>query len=111
MDWWWILCLFLCLLPLAFSCGHSLTESGDKRKIRKLKSKLKKYEKGAADMSKIINELIGKKCKLGILGINGEVTVLDADDEWIKFEYTDKKGNKCVKIQPIDDISEIELLD
>ncbi len=110
MYWWWI----LCIVPLAFISGLALSESGGKKnknKIRKLKRKLKKYEKGATDMSKIINELIGKKCKLGILGINGEVTVLDADDDWIKFEYTDKKGNKCVKIQPIDEITEIELLD
>ncbi len=110
MDPLWI----LCLVPLAFVVGFTLSESGykkNKRKIRKLKNKLKKYEKGATDMSKIINELVGKKCRLGILGVNGEVTVLDADDEWIKFEYTDKKGNKCVKIQPIDELSEIELLD
>ncbi len=110
MDWWWI----LCLVPLAFLFGLAFSESGDnknKSKIRKLKGKLKKYEKGATDMSKIINELIGKKCKLGILGIDGEVNVLDADEDWIKFEYTDKKGNKCVKIQRIEDISEIALLD
>ncbi len=110
MEWWWI----LCLVPLAFACGFACSESGDrknKRKIKKLKNKLKKYEKGARDMSKIINELIGKKCRLGVLGVNGEVTVLDADDEWIKFEYIDKKGKKCVKIQPIDELSEIELLD
>ena len=110
MYYWWI----LCLIPLAFASGCALSESNSKKnksKIRKLKSKLKKYEKGAIDMSKIINELIGKKCKLGILNINGEVTILDADDDWIKFEYTDKKGNKCVKIQPLDELSEIELLD
>ncbi len=108
MDWW-----ILSFVPLAFALGFAFAESSDKKskKIKKLKNKLKKYEKGVTDMSKIINELIGKKCKLGIMGINGEVTVLDADDEWIKFEYTDKKGKKCVKIQPIDELSEIELLD
>ncbi len=109
MEWWGI----LCLVPLVFAIVFTFSESNDKKnkRIKKLKNKLKKYEKGATDMSKIINELIGKKCKLGIMGINGEVTVLDADDEWIKFEYTDKKGKKCVKIQPIDELSEIELLD
>jgi len=69
------------------------------------------YKKGATDMSKIINNLVGKKCRLGILGIDGEVTVLDVDEEWIKYEYTDKKGNKCIKIQRIKDIAEISLLD
>lgn len=62
-------------------------------------------------MSKIISELVGKKCRIGILGIDGVVTVLDADEEWIKYEYTDKKGNKCIKIQRIDELSEIDLLD
>ncbi len=109
MDWWWI----LCLVPLAFFIGLAFSESAYKKnkEVRKLKSKLKKYKKGATDMSKIINNLVGKKCRLGILGIDGEVTVLDVDEEWIKYEYTDKKGNKCVKIQRIEDISEIALLD
>ncbi len=110
MEWLGILCLAQLIFVFALVYSESVGKKY-KGKIRKLKSKLKKYEEGATDMSKIINELVGKKCKIGILGINGEVTVLDADDDWIKFEYTDKKGKKCVKIQSIDEISDIELLD
>lgn len=98
------------MVPLALCLGLALAESTgkkDKSKIRRLKRKLKKYEKGVDDMSKIINELVGKRCRLEVYG---EITVLDADDEWLKFEYTDKKGNKCVKIQRIDELTEIDLL-
>ena len=81
MEGWW----FLCFIPLALVLGFELSESNSKKnknKIKKLKSKLKKYEKGTTDMSKIITDLIGKKCRIGILGIDGNLTVLDADEEW-----------------------------
>ncbi len=110
MEGWW----FLCFIPLALVLGFELSESNSKKnknKIKKLKSKLKKYEKGTTDMSKIITDLIGKKCRIGILGIDGNLTVLDADEEWIKYEYTDKKGSKHIKIQRTDELSEITLLD
>lgn len=106
-DWWWLICMF----PLALCLGLALSESAgskSKAKIKRLKRRLKKYEKGETQMSKIINELVGKRCRVAIYG---EIRVLDADDEWLKFEYADKKGNKCVKIQRIDELTEIDLLD
>ena len=104
-DWWWL----ICMLPLAMALGLAISESGVKKyknKISRLKRRLKKYEKDK-DMSKIINELVGKKCRLAVYG---EITVLDADDEWIKFEFSYKKGTKCIKIMRVDELSEIELL-
>ena len=106
-DWWWL----ICIVPLSLAFILAFSEAAkdmNKSKIRRLKRKLRKYEQGESDMSKIISELVGKKCRLEIYG---EITVLDADEEWLKYEYTDKKGNKCVKIQRIDELSEIDLLD
>lgn len=68
-------------------------------------------------MSKIINEVVGKTCKiktedaLGLVGSPDIIcTVLDADDEWIKFTYTDKKNVSKTKISRIDSIDNIELI-
>lgn len=85
-------------------------------KVRKLESKVKKLQikqKGDKKMSKIINDLIGKQCKIEtedlIINDNFDCTVLDCDDEWIKITYTDKKNNVMTKILKIDAIDSIEL--
>ena len=52
-DWWWL----ICMLPLAMALGLAISESGVKKyknKIRRLKRRLKKYEKDIV-MSNIIN--------------------------------------------------------
>lgn len=105
-DWWWLICMVPLAMALILAFGEEAKDKS-KAKVRRLKIKLKKYEQGEPDMSKIINELVGKRCRLDVYG---EITVLDADDEWLKFEFTDKKGNKCVKIMRVDELSEIELL-
>lgn len=89
-------------------------------KVKKLESKVKNFErkqKGENAMSKIIHELVGKACKIiingdSILDIDTNIicTVLDVDDEWIKFTYTDKKNNSKTQILRIDCIDNIELL-
>ena len=68
-------------------------------------------------MSKIISELIGRNCKIEtddalVFAGNTEVkcTILDADDEWIKFTYSDKKNVVKTKILRIDSIDNIELI-
>lgn len=88
-------------------------------KVKKLENKVKKLErnqKGDCDMSKIISELIGKECKIKTeealtFAGNAEVncTILDVDDEWIKFSYADKKGIKKIKILRIASLDNIEL--
>jgi len=90
-------------------------------KVNMLECKVKKMERkqrGDNYMSKLINELVGKTCKIqtngdSIFDINTDVncTVLDTDDEWIKFTYTDKKNNFKTKILRIDFIENIELND
>ena len=84
-------------------------------RVKKLESKIKiieKKQKGDNKMSKIINDLVGKNCKItteDALVNEMMCTVLDADDEWIKFTYTDKKNNIKTKILRIDSIENIEL--
>lgn len=88
-------------------------------KVRKLESKVKRLERkqgGVDSMSKLMNELVGKSCKIKIadaLGLSGSkeirCMVLDADDEWIKFTYEDKKNITKTKILRIDSIENIEL--
>ena len=105
-DYWWL----LCLIPLAAALFLMFSEGKQKKnkiKIRRLKRRLKNYEKGA-EMSKIIDGLVGKRCRMGVYG---EVKVIEADDEWIKFEYRDKRGNQAVKVLRIDELTEIDLLD
>lgn len=89
-------------------------------KIKKLENKVKKLERnqrGDCEMSNIITSLIGKECKIRteealLFGGNVEVnfSVLDADDEWIKLSYIDKKDGKKIRVIRIDSISNIELI-
>ncbi len=57
--------------------------------------------------SRLLKELNGRRVNIDILG---EVTVLDCDGEWIKYEKTDRKGKTTVKLSRMDDIDEIEIL-
>lgn len=88
-------------------------------KVRKLENKVKKLERkqsGGGQMSKIIRELIGKDCNITTeeaLLWSGSTQiackVLDADDEWVKFTYCDRKNAVKTKILRIDSIDHIEL--
>ena len=66
-------------------------------------------------MSKIISELIGKKCVItttDALQFVGDTkvkcNVLDVDDEWIKICYTEKKDKQVIKLMRIENIEAIE---
>lgn len=88
-------------------------------KVKKLESKVKKLERklgGGSRMSNIIKSLIGNHCIIrteDALIFSGNIelncTVLDADDEWIKITFKDKKGMEKTKILRIDSIDSIEL--
>lgn len=90
-------------------------------KVKRMEAKVKQIErkvKGETTMSKLINELVGKECKiksddaLTLIG-NTEMLchVLDTDDEWIKVQLTDKKGNKIIKLLRIENVDAIEILE
>lgn len=74
-------------------------------KIRKLEHKIKKLERIQKGNCKIrTNEVF-------FMDINGEskFSILEADDEWIKLSYLDKKHVTKIKVIRIDSISNIEL--
>lgn len=90
-------------------------------RVRKLERKIKKLEtklNGGVAMSKFISRLIGKKC---ILSVDGDLartdsseftcTILDSDEEWIEFSFTDKKGTSKTQLLRINSIDQIELIE
>lgn len=67
-------------------------------------------------MSRLIDDLVGEQCTIkseAILNFAGKTelscTILDADDEWMKICYTDKKNKQVTKLLRIEAIDEIEI--
>ena len=98
-----------------------LSYSGLPGRVKRLETKIKnlsKKQKGENYMSKIIHELVGKECFINTdkaYELSGgkyiKCKVLDADDEWIKINYTDKKKNDVTRILRIEDINDVEIAD
>ncbi|MFV0497520.1 MAG: hypothetical protein ACK5L0_05010 [Candidatus Fimivivens sp.] len=64
-------------------------------------------------MSKVINALVGKACKITKMDatqISGNTIILDVDTDWIKIENVNKKGAKSIEIMRIEDICKINLI-
>ena len=89
-------------------------------KVKRLEAKLKKMEKkqkGENVMSKMINELVGKQCRIKpdeeieLMDSWIECHVLDVDDEWIKIRYADKKKGTVTRLFRIENIDEVEILE
>lgn len=90
-------------------------------KIKKLESKIKKLErtlKGEKSMSKVLSDLINKKCILVtdaglVLASKRELesTILDVDEEWIKFTFTDRKGILKTQILRVDSIERVDFIE
>lgn len=82
-------------------------------RVRKLEHKINKLKSGGekSEMSKLISELVGKRCTITseneLTQIKGEVT--DVDGDWVKIVIYYKKGNTKTKIIRIDSIKEIEI--
>lgn len=90
---------------------------GKVKRLEKAIKKLERKQRGEDIMSKLISELVDKKCKIksdDALQWVGkeeiECIVLDADDEWIKVRFNDKKNNQITKLFRIDHIEEIEMM-
>lgn len=104
----------------AFAFILVLAYSSYPGKVKKLETKIKRLErklKGESTMSKLINNLVGKECKIksddawALVGADAvKCLVMDCDDEWMKIQYTDKKGNEILKIIRIETVDEVELL-
>lgn len=106
MEWAGWFCIIILILYSSYPAKVKRLE----RKVAKLENK----QKGDFGMSKLMSDLIGKRCK--ILNENEYqsdawiYTVLDVDDEWAKMTYTDKKGASKTVIMRIDSIKKVNLL-
>lgn len=100
---------WFCLIILIYYSSYPAKIKRIEKEVAKMKRKLN----GGADMSRLIVELVGKKCK--ITNENGSqnsfiYTILDADDEWVKVSYTDKKDVVETEIIRIDSIKKVDLI-
>ncbi len=102
--------------------GILLCYSSYPEKVRRLEKKLRRLERkqrGGSEMSRLVNELIGKECEIDLedsvdWGDKLKCRVLDADDEWVKVSYTvRKKEQKLQKTRMLrmEDIEGIKLDD
>lgn len=121
------------IIALLAVCSSSSCEA----KVKKLERRVKKLEqekgkrntevkeKENENMSKLINELVGKKCILnldenaldsiaGLLDNNLECEVIDVDEEWVKVVSEKKQKKENVKITSlirIDNINGVKMVD
>ena len=99
--WVWIFFPFLVLIY-----------SSQSKKIKRLEKRLKvieRKEKGNAEMSRLLKELIGEKPTIiGELFGTNNWEVVDVDEEWVKLRSVDKKGKEKFKLQRIEDIQTVE---
>ena len=86
--------------------------SNNSKKIKKLENKIKKLErkeKGNIEMSRLLQEMIGKKPIITGVYIGPDTwEVVDVDEEWVKLRSVDKKGKEKFKLQRIEDIQTVE---
>ncbi|MDG7250085.1 hypothetical protein OLD48_06345 [Streptococcus pneumoniae] len=86
--------------------------SNNSKKIKKLENKIKKLErkeKGNAEMSRLLQEMIGKEPIItGVYIGPDNWEVVDVDEEWGKLRSVDKKGKEKFKLQRIEDIQTVE---
>lgn len=82
------------------------------QRVKKLENKIKRIEqkeKGNIEMSRLLQEMIGKKPTIiGELFGTNFWEVVDVDEEWIKLRYVDKTGKEKIKLQRIEDIQTVE---
>ena len=99
--WVWIFFPFLVLIYTSQS-----------KKIKRLEKRLKvieRKEKGNIEMSRLLQELIGKTPTiLGQVFGTDNWEVVDVDEEWVKLRRVDKKGKEKFKLQRIEDIQTVE---
>ncbi|HGR7897955.1 TPA: hypothetical protein ACL6FA_002084 [Streptococcus pneumoniae] len=86
--------------------------SNNSKKIKKLENKIKKLErkeKGNAEMSRLLQEMIGKEPIItGVYIGPDNWGVVDVDEEWVKLRSVDNTGKEKFKLQRIEDIQTVE---
>lgn len=121
------------IIALLAICTSSSCEANVKkleRRVKKLEQEKRKRnteekEKENKDMSKLINELVGKKCILyldenaldsmdSLLDDELECEVIDVDEEWVKVVSEEKQKKENVKITSlirINNINGVKMVD
>ncbi|HFI0999717.1 TPA: hypothetical protein ACKBRE_001210 [Streptococcus pneumoniae] len=86
--------------------------SNNSKKIKKLEKKIKRLErkeKGNAEMSRLLQEMIGKEPIItGVYIGPDNWEVVDVDEEWVKLRSVDNTGKEKFKLQRIEDIQTVE---
>ena len=99
--WVWIFFPFLVLIY-----------SSQSKKIKRLEKRLKvieRKEKGNIDISRLLQELIGKSPTIfGQVFGTDNWEVVDVDEEWVKLRRVNKKGKEKFKLQRIENIQTVE---
>jgi len=89
-----------------------LIYTSQSKKIKRLEKRLKvieRKEKGNIDMSRLLQELIGKNPTIvGQVFGTSLWEVVDVDEEWVKLRRVNKKGKEKFKLQRIEDIQAVE---
>lgn len=93
---------------------------GYPKKVERLERKVRKIEaqtRGENKMSRMIKDMIGKKCRIkpADMEMFSSATemvceIVDVDEEWVKVVYDVKKRGMVTKLVRIDDIKSIEEL-
>lgn len=114
MEWMGLLGFIFAILGLTKSGNVETRVSKIEKKI---KSNHKKHDgKELNVMSKILEDLVGKRCKLKI---NDDIfedygkfkcDILEVDEEWLKFSYKNKQGETKIRIIRIEALEHVDIL-
>ncbi|MGT2682282.1 hypothetical protein [Streptococcus porci] len=82
------------------------------KKLQRRLNKLERRSKGENQVSQLIQKMINQVAKINFNSSFEAAytwTILEADEDWVKLERTDKKGKVFTKIVRLDDIQSIDI--
>lgn len=82
------------------------------KKLQRRLNKLERRSKGENQVSQLIQKMINQVAKINFNSSFEAAytwTILEADEDWVKLERTDKKGKVFTKIVRLDDIKSIDI--
>ena len=113
MEW---LGLISFVILLCYSSYPGKIKSLEK-KVKKLQKKNKEGKEGN-EMSRLIQDLVGKKCRMeteddALLSGNGQIVcdVLDADEDCVKLAYEDKDKGRVTKLIRVETIIAVDVVE
>lgn len=96
--------LLICLCLVVVVLSHADT-------LNRLQSKVKRLERGEgeSEMSKLLEDLVGKKVMIieKGFGLGYEFTVEDVDADWVRVSRSTAKNGQENKLIRIDEIKEV----